>query len=122
MRYSRPRISAGIARFPPRHQTSGAPGVAGLLPRRKIIFAIAAVLLLALALAAYALWARSGKTTASTEKVYVPGQSTGSGTPQGNAGTPGSGTDSQLVPYTDYLSEYRSAAQSEVDRQLIPPR
>ncbi|HEY8812410.1 MAG TPA: hypothetical protein VIO86_07975, partial [Candidatus Dormibacteraeota bacterium] len=64
--------------------------------------------------------AGSGKTTASTEKVYVPGQSTGSGTPEGNAGSPGSGTDTQLVPYTDYLSEYRSAAQSEVDRQLIP--
>jgi len=40
--------------------------------------------------------AGSGKTTPSTEKVYVPGLSTGSG------------------------SEYRSAAQSEVDRQLIP--
>ena len=61
-----------------------------------------------------------GKTTASTEKIYVPGQSTGSGTPQGNAGDPNSGSSAQLVPYTDYLSQYRAGAQSEVDRQVIP--
>jgi len=50
----------------------------------------------------------------------VPGSSTGSGTPQGNAGDPTSGSDANLVPYSDYLAQYAATAQSEVDRELIP--
>jgi chemotaxis protein histidine kinase CheA len=64
--------------------------------------------------------AGSGPGAASTEKVYVPGQSTGSGTPEGTTGDPNSGQSSSLVPYTEVLSEYSAAAQSEVDRELIP--
>ncbi|MDQ6691767.1 MAG: hypothetical protein M3Z13_03260 [Candidatus Dormibacteraeota bacterium] len=44
----------------------------------------------------------------------------GSGDPQGNAGDPTQGTQTQLVPYSQVLSEYQAAAQTEVDRQLIP--
>ena len=50
----------------------------------------------------------------------MPGSSTGSGTPQGSAGDPTTGTDSNLVPYSDYLAQYAATAQSEVDRELIP--
>ena len=62
----------------------------------------------------------SGKTTPSTEKVYVPGQSTGSGSPEGTTGDPSSGQSANLVPYSEVLSQYSAAAQSEVDRELIP--
>jgi chemotaxis protein histidine kinase CheA len=64
--------------------------------------------------------ANSGKGAAATEKVYVPGQSTANGTPQGNTNDPSSGQATQLVPYTDVLAEYSAAAQSEVDREVIP--
>ncbi|GAC1654575.1 MAG: hypothetical protein NVS9B1_05960 [Candidatus Dormibacteraceae bacterium] len=63
----------------------------------------------------------SGRAAASTEKVYIPGQSTGSGDPQGNAtGTGSSAAPGDLVPYSEVLAEYQAAATSQVDRQLIP--
>lgn len=63
----------------------------------------------------------SGRAAASTEKIYVPGQSIGSGDPQGNAtGTGLSGAQGDLVPYSEVLAEYQAAATSQVDRQLIP--
>jgi hypothetical protein len=62
----------------------------------------------------------SGQGAASTEKVYVPGQSTGNGTPEGTAGDPNSGQAADLVPYSEVLSQYSAAAQGEVDRVLLP--
>jgi hypothetical protein len=53
------------------------------------------------------------------EKVYVSGQ-TSSGSTNGQNGDPGSGTDTGLVPYSEYLAEYQAQALNQVDRQLIP--
>jgi hypothetical protein len=53
------------------------------------------------------------------EKVYVSGQ-TSSGSSNGQTGDPGSGTDTALVPYSEYLAEYQAQALNQVDRQLIP--
>ena len=49
----------------------------------------------------------------------MPGQGT-QGSANGQAGDPGSGTDSGLVPYSQYLAEYQAQALNQVDRQLIP--
>ena len=49
----------------------------------------------------------------------MPGQ-TGQGTSNGQTGDPGTGTDSGLVPYSQYLAEYQAQALNQVDRQLIP--
>ena len=56
------------------------------------------------------------------ERIYVPGQSTGSGEPQPNDPNSGTnnGTDNGLVPYESVLSDYASQAQGEVDREVIP--
>jgi hypothetical protein len=67
----------------------------------------------------------SGGSSASGhagEKIYVPGQSTGSGEPQPNDPNTGTnnGTDNGLVPYESVLSDYASQAQGEVDREVIP--
>jgi hypothetical protein len=49
----------------------------------------------------------------------VSGQ-TSSGSTNGQTGDPGSGTDTGLVPYSEYLAEYQAQALNQVDRQLIP--
>jgi hypothetical protein len=53
------------------------------------------------------------------EKVYVPGQ-TGQGASNGQTGDPSRGTDTGLVPYSEYLADYQAQALNQVDRQLIP--
>jgi hypothetical protein len=64
----------------------------------------------------------SSTTGHAGERIYVPGQSTGSGEPQPNDPNSGTnnGTDNGLVPYESVLSDYASQAQGEVDREVIP--